>query len=218
MSKEFGRTISNLRKRKGLSQKDAASNLGISQSLLSHYEKGIRECGLEFLVRLADFYGVTTDYLLGRATAESISGSLAETDEANDVNIVKSNAYCLINRRLINNSASVTYSLLSEINNKKLQKYISDYLRIAHYNLFRKLYSLKENNSDDMFKLDKSTYELLCDATLKIHEARIKSASVNLDGLKLSFDILADKYPESFSSLNEMIKTAEKAITQNVKI
>ncbi|MBR1731333.1 MAG: helix-turn-helix transcriptional regulator [Ruminococcus sp.] len=218
MSKEFGRTISNLRKRKGLSQKDAASNLGISQSLLSHYEKGIRECGLEFLVRLADFYGVTTDYLLGRATAESISGSLAETDEANDVNIVKSNAYCLINRRLINNSASVTYSLLSEINNKKLQKYISDYLSIAHYNMFRKLYSLKENNSDDMFKLDKSTYELLCDATLKIHEARIKSASVNLDGLKLSFDILADKYPESFSSLNEMIKTAEKAITQNVKI
>ena len=218
MSKEFGRTISNLRKKKGLSQKDAASKLGISQSLLSHYEKGIRECGLEFLVKIADFYEASTDYLLGRTTAESLGDSLTQTDENSDVNIVKSNTYCLINRRLINNSASVTYSLLSEINNKKLQKHISDYLSIAHYKMFRKIYSLKENNPDDIFKVDDLTYETLCDAALKIQEARIKAASDNLEGIKLSFDILADKFPESFASLNEMIKTAEKAINQNVKI
>ena len=54
MKNEFSRIITKLRKQKGLSQKDAAKELGISQSLLSHYEKGIRECGLEFLVKTAD--------------------------------------------------------------------------------------------------------------------------------------------------------------------
>ena len=40
---------------------------GISQALLSHYEKGIRECGLDFVIRCADYYHVSCDYLLGRS-------------------------------------------------------------------------------------------------------------------------------------------------------
>lgn len=217
MSKEFGRVISNLRKKRGLSQKDAAAELGISQSLLSHYEKGIRECGLEFLVRIAEYYEVSTDYLLGRAPAANMEDTVAAEENA-DVKIVKSNTFCLLNRRVINNSASVTYSILSEINNKKLQKNVSDYLSIANYNMFRKLYSLKENNPDDLFKISSQNYETLCDAGLKILEARIKTAAENIEGPKLSFDILADKYTDSISSLNEMIKNAEKAINQSIKI
>lgn len=68
VERNFPVIISELRKEKGLSQKEAAAQLGISQALLSHYEKGIRECGQSFLVRVADFYGVTCDYLLGRTT------------------------------------------------------------------------------------------------------------------------------------------------------
>lgn len=67
MEKSFPVILCELRKEKGLSQKEAAAKLGISQALLSHYEKGIRECGQNFLVKVADFYGVTCDYLLGRA-------------------------------------------------------------------------------------------------------------------------------------------------------
>lgn len=73
----FPERMTELRVEKSLSQKDAAKDLLISQALLSHYEKGIRECGLEFLCRAADYYGVTADYLLGRS--ESRSG-LSETD------------------------------------------------------------------------------------------------------------------------------------------
>ena len=65
MNCEFPKIISNLRKSKGISQKQAAIDLGISQALLSHYEKGIRECGLDFLIKLADYYEVTCDELLG---------------------------------------------------------------------------------------------------------------------------------------------------------
>ena len=66
MNKDFCRIITLLRKEKKLNQKQVAADLGISQALLSHYEKGIRECGLETLVKIADYYDVSIDYLLDR--------------------------------------------------------------------------------------------------------------------------------------------------------
>ena len=54
-----------LRKEKQISQRQAAQELGISQALLSHYEKGIRECNLDFVKTVAQYYGVSADFLLG---------------------------------------------------------------------------------------------------------------------------------------------------------
>lgn len=62
---EFPKIISSLRKSRGISQKQAAIDLGVSQALLSHYEKGIRECGLDFLIKLSNYYEVSCDELLG---------------------------------------------------------------------------------------------------------------------------------------------------------
>ena len=67
MNADFPRILTLLRKERGISQKMAAGDLGISQALLSHYEKGIRECGLDFVIRCADYYHVSCDYLLGRS-------------------------------------------------------------------------------------------------------------------------------------------------------
>ena len=71
MSSDFSRIITLLRKEKGVTQRKAAEDLGVSQALLSHYEKGIRECGLDFVVRVADYYNVSCDYLLGRSADRS---------------------------------------------------------------------------------------------------------------------------------------------------
>ncbi len=65
MNCNFPKIISDLRKSKGISQKQAAIDLGVSQALLSHYEKGIRECGLDFLIKLSAYYEVSCDELLG---------------------------------------------------------------------------------------------------------------------------------------------------------
>ena len=73
MNTDFPRIITFLRKERGLSQKQVASDMGISQALLSHYEKGIRECGLDFLVKTAEYYEVSCDYLLGRTVERSTS-------------------------------------------------------------------------------------------------------------------------------------------------
>ena len=62
---KFATVLSQLRKERGSSQKKAAADLGISQALLSHYEKGIRDIPIDYVIRLARFYDCSVDYLLG---------------------------------------------------------------------------------------------------------------------------------------------------------
>lgn len=76
MSTSISSRLISLRKDKNLSQKEAAERLGVSQALLSHYEKGIRECGLDFLCRASAFYDVSTDYLLGLTDNKMMSDAL----------------------------------------------------------------------------------------------------------------------------------------------
>ena len=75
----YAERLYELRTEKGLSQKEAANDLGVSQALLSHYEKGIREFGLDFLNRAADYYKVTTDYILGRTRIHSFVNKYCST-------------------------------------------------------------------------------------------------------------------------------------------
>lgn len=65
MSSTFATKLSILRRERNITQKNAAESLGVSQALLSHYEKGIRECNMDFIRKAAAFYEVTSDYLLG---------------------------------------------------------------------------------------------------------------------------------------------------------
>lgn len=81
MSTSISSRLVALRKEKSLSQKEAAEYLGVSQALLSHYEKGIRECGLDFLCRASAFYDVSADYLLGLSDTKMMSDALFVANE-----------------------------------------------------------------------------------------------------------------------------------------
>ena len=74
MARSFSQTMSALRRERGLSQRAAAADLRISQALLSHYENGAREPGLDFLCRACEYYGVSADYLLGRTDTDAAAG------------------------------------------------------------------------------------------------------------------------------------------------
>ena len=69
----FHQILGELRKARRVSQRAVAAELYISQALLSHYENGIREPGLDFVNRACNYYGVTADYLLGRTDGEEES-------------------------------------------------------------------------------------------------------------------------------------------------
>ena len=70
MIKAFHENLSHLRKQRRFSQKKVAADLGVSQALLSHYENGAREPGLDFVCRVSAYYGVSTDAILGRVDTE----------------------------------------------------------------------------------------------------------------------------------------------------
>ncbi len=85
MKNDLAGRLSSLRVEKKISQKEAAQALGVSQAVLSHYEKGIRECKLPFVIKAAGYYGVSTDYLLGVSRARQGGGSLMSVgDRAED--------------------------------------------------------------------------------------------------------------------------------------
>lgn len=63
-----GQILKDLRESKKLSQKQMAIMLGTSHQAYQKYEYGTAEPTFDNLSKLADFYGVTTDYLLGRET------------------------------------------------------------------------------------------------------------------------------------------------------
>ena len=58
--------LRDLREDRDLVQKEVAAVLGIDQRVYSNYEIGKREIPTRFLTVLADFYGTSTDYILGR--------------------------------------------------------------------------------------------------------------------------------------------------------
>ena len=60
--------IRNLREDRDLKQRDIATLLTCSQVCYSNYETGKRDIPIEVLIKLADFYGTSTDYLLGRTS------------------------------------------------------------------------------------------------------------------------------------------------------
>ena len=60
------RRLRDLREDRDLTQKQIAQMLGMSQTGYSKYETGENDIPTSILIKLADFYGTTTDYLLGR--------------------------------------------------------------------------------------------------------------------------------------------------------
>lgn len=58
--------IRELREQSGLSQKEIAAELGMQLTQYRRYENGERKPAIDFLIQIADKYGVTLDYLVGR--------------------------------------------------------------------------------------------------------------------------------------------------------
>ena len=67
MNEIFCATFKHLRESRELTQSELAKRLEVSRSALGMYEQGHREPDFETLLRIADFFGVTLDYLFGRS-------------------------------------------------------------------------------------------------------------------------------------------------------
>lgn len=67
----IAKILINLRELNFLTQTDIAKHLHLSPSTSSHYEKGLTVPPTEVVYRLAEFYNVTTDYILGKSASKT---------------------------------------------------------------------------------------------------------------------------------------------------
>ena len=221
---DFPRMITLLRKEKGLSQKQAALELGVSQALLSHYEKGIRECGLDFAVKIADYYSVSCDYLLGRtADRHGMNFETGFMQNPENKSVSPSNTALSANKQRIIHSIEIIFGILEQADCKGLNLEISSYLMVSVYKTLRILYSANPKNPQAMFSVMPEVYRGLSSALQCISESNAEclshgkntAGSTGLDSTfapSLSPDIISRSYPELAPSLYELVQKTENKL------
>ena len=223
---EFNRIITLLRKERGITQKQAAQDLGVSQALLSHYEKGIRECGLEFVVRVADYYGVSCDYLLGRSAERSgqtlTVEDIPEAESSRDSHY-RGSVLPTMNKKLIANSLNILYDKLAVCRDKGLVTEVSAFLMLAVYKMFRQVYMADPKNAASMFSVTPGRWEGYSTAAMLAAEANVKSIlsgeePAGTPGVKdpscsgMTTETPSRNYPLYATSLLNLIKASEGRI------
>lgn len=87
---DFGNRLKNLRLRKHMTQSDLAERLGVTKSVISAYETGLRMPSYDILIKISRIFRVTTDYLLGLESKQEIDVSGLTEDEIRALtNLVK---------------------------------------------------------------------------------------------------------------------------------
>ena len=194
MGIEFNRIITLLRKERGITQKQAAQDLGISQAQLSHYEKGIRECGLAFVVQVADYYDVSCDYLLGRSAERSgqtiTVEELPEGNSATGGSVYRGSVLPTMYKKLIENSLDILYDKLQESRDKQLVVGVSSYLMLAVYKMFRLLYEASPKNVSGMFRVGSARWDRSADAAMSMAEGDLAAALTGCANLKVGLMLL----------------------------
>ncbi len=213
---EFSRTLSLLRRERGVSQRTAAGDLGISQALLSHYENGVREPGLSFVVRACDYYNVSADFILGRTLSRE--GSMLTSEEvlnaAEPGNILQGSVMATLQSKLLSGAVGVLFGLLGKLGDKAAINAAAAYLGSAVYQLYRHLYKAAGAN-EAYFALDPAACAMgMAGADMKLSENRYAQALRTQAAQKAEFpDLSAEAvntaYPGRCQSLTQVLSTAD---------
>ena len=216
MVSDFPRTLSLLRQEKKISQRKAAGELGVSQALLSHYENGVREPGLSFVVRAADYYGVSADFLLGRTMARDGGAILADdlTDSSQETdNVLRGSAAAMLSKKLLVNSLALLYEQLGK-GSARLTRAVSDYLGLSVYKLYRLLYELDDTGSRKAFAAPRWGFSELCDSEIKRCEVLLRQLAQEGgdEALNLSLDQVQQGWPRLAPSLLSLLHGMDEKI------
>lgn len=178
MASDFSRTLALLRKEKKISQRTAAGDLDVSQALLSHYENGLREPGLGFVVRAAEYYGVSCDYLLGRSMSRdgaAVSPSRLRDPSAHAA--ADDEGACALQRKLVLSAASLLFEIAEQTGSVQLSGEITSYLSLAVYKVFRYLHMADPESVEAAFRTPTTQFDGLCNAQMALSELRIRAAA-----------------------------------------
>ena len=204
MKNQFGKTISLLRRQNGWSQKETALKLGISQALLSHYEKGIRECGLDFLIKASKVFNCPTDYLLGISDSQNTAGNDTDSISADFKALPKFEK----SRTDAVNTLNLLYSITVRLGNPEICKDFNKIINSDIYSLLRAFETRYFNDEifetiskESEFNANKIKYN----AFSSIFN-RFENENINLN---LTAETLSKEYPICSKSLSNIINSIE---------
>ena len=207
---DFPRIITLLRKERNISQKQAAADLGVSQALLSHSEKGIRECGLEFHVKTADYYNVSCDYLLGRCAEP-----MGKADSSAEKSAPRTEGDLTASQKMIVDSGRLIFSMLNALEDAALEKSVRGYLSLAVYRIFRVIYSANPKNDRRFFTVDSPAADGYTLAAMELKKANAETAAKNgaMQSVQITTNSISEHYPEYASSLLNQVKACEDCVS-----
>ena len=224
MATDFSRTLSMLRKEQGISQRKVAAALGISQALLSHYENGIREPGLGFVIKVCDYYHVSADYLLGR-TLDREGTTIAAEDlydsSAEKGNVLRGPIIAMLQKKLVVNTTSMLFDLLGKVGNKEAIQEAAAYLGGALFKLYRQLYRAG-GNEEKYMAVDSCAFNSgAVDADLHLSEAKYAAAleEAAKDGASfpdLGHDAMNAAYPSVHQSALQVFHAASERVNTSL--
>jgi transcriptional regulator with XRE-family HTH domain len=203
METEFSVNISKLRKERGLNQRKAASELKISQALLSHYENGIREPGLDFVVRACDYYGVSADFLLGRTNiretvlAQGATGP--DSEGQSNIDKLKQDAIAL---------AATIFRMVTPCG-EEIAIPALNYIISSDYRLLCQLFS---NTETDLLTADRRRAAALSEIDMKLLCLNI-SEELTKQNTKLTADLIRKNVSKTtFKSFETIIAKTEERL------
>jgi len=217
MNADFSRTLALLRQEKGISQRKAAKELGISQALLSHYENGIREPGLAFVARACDYYRVSADYLLGRTLSRD--GGMIEVealyDSSGEKGTLRGSIAATLQKKLFANASNLLFELLGRTGSRELVGAAGSYLSCAFYQLYRMLHRAA-GEKDTFFALPGRAFSAGAIAS-QLDLSRVAYASA-LAALAegggafpaMDAETLSQSYPGLMQSVTQVLHTTEE--------
>ena len=83
----IGKRLKELRINKRLRQLDVAEFLGVSRTTLTHYETGDTEPDIDTIIKLAHYFDVSSDYLLGRMDDHNHNSKIKESEVTYTLNV-----------------------------------------------------------------------------------------------------------------------------------
>lgn len=226
MTTDFSRCLALLRREKGVSQRAAAKELGISQALLSHYENGAREPGLAFVKKACDYYNVSADFMLGRTLSRDgttilDADTLFDASEEKD-NVLRGSIMATLAKKLLVNSVSMLFDLLSKTDDRSAIKAATEFLSTAIYKMFRHLYRASGTNNEEIFSVPAGQFAAgVSTADMVYSEVDYVDALIAHNKEKGPFPAmnhaaLSEGYPGSYQSLLQIIHTTGERINRNI--
>ncbi len=175
----FSSVLKQLREERQLSQKDIAEYLGITRQAVASYELAKREPDYEVLRKLADYFGVSVDYLLGRSSCREVDALTV----GKNIDLIRGTlSYREMSEDISNKTGALIYHEMLELYAKgERMPFVGTLKILSKYACVREGFFYVHNNSIKSLERERELYR---------QEMEISDSGENLEQVSKVLDFM----------------------------